>query len=148
MPLSLVRPSVACVASVRLVVGLPCPIAVPLLARSTLIALGGFSAADWDTERQSYGHDAVAVECAGCGDRFYTDDPSDDAYCAACAMPAAELAALRMVPAPTPVACLFCGDPIYRGDADDAGTRHPRCGRFLAGLDARRAAWKEEPIAA
>src|SRR5215213_6743946 len=97
-----------------------------------LVVLGGWSFADEGTE-----DDAVAVACAGCGDRLYVDDPTDDAYCAACAMPAAELAALRMVPAPAPVACLFCGQPIYRGDGDDAGTRHARCGRFLAGLDAR-----------
>ena len=94
---------------------------------------------------------AVICACEMCGDTFYSED-ADDVLCAACAMPPAEVAALRMVPAPTPPACLFCGDPMYGRDTD--GTRHPRCARFLASLDARRqvfhdpAAWKESPIAA
>jgi hypothetical protein len=108
-----------------------------------LVVLGGWRFADEGVEV-----DAVAVACAGCGDRIYVDDPSDDAYCAACSMPAAEVAALRMVPAPTPVACRLCGAPIYRGDADDAGTRHRSCGRFIARLDGVRGTGKEEPIAA
>jgi hypothetical protein len=63
-------------------------------------------------------------------------------------MPAAEVAALRMMSAPAPVECLLCGAPIYRGDADDAGTRHARCGRFLVSLDARHAMREEDaPIA-
>ena len=92
---------------------------------------------------------AVIVTCDRCGDTFHTED-ADDTRCTACSMPPAELAALRMVPtpAPAPVACLLCGQPIYRSDADDTGTRHAHCGRFLTALDARRAAWKEEPIAA
>src|SRR5215212_4493772 len=72
----------------------------------------------WSLAHEGVEDDAVAVACAGCGDRIYVDgDPSDDAYCEACTMPAADFAALRMVPAP--VACLLCGQPIYRGDADD-----------------------------
>jgi hypothetical protein len=106
-----------------------------------LVVLGGWSFADEGVE-----DDAVAVACAGCGDRIYVDDPSDDAYCAACTMPAAELAALPTVPAPP--ACLLCGAPIYRGDADDAGTRHRWCGRFIARMDARREMREENaPIA-
>src|SRR5688500_3180480 len=56
-----------------------------------------------------------AVECQSCGDRIYTEDPDEDAYCAACSLPAAEIDALRMVPAPrpTPAACAFCGAPMY-----------------------------------
>src|SRR5215203_4495790 len=86
------------------------------------VVLGGWSFADEGVE-----DNAVAVECAGCGDTIYTEDAGDDAYCTACSMPAAEVAALRMVPAPirpAPAACLFCGDPMYGRDTD--GTRHPR----------------------
>jgi hypothetical protein len=79
----------------------------------------------------------VAVACVGCGDVFRTEDADD--LCAACLMPAAELAALRMVPAPAPVACLLCGQPISRGDADEGGTRHAQCARFLTLLAARHA---------
>src|SRR4051812_16306929 len=107
-----------------------------------VVALGGWCFADEGTD-----DDAVAVACAGCGDRIYTDDPSDDTYCAACSMDPADCAALRMT-SETPAACAFCGAPMYGSDTDDAGTRHPRCARFLAGLDARRASWKEAPIAA
>ena len=89
-----------------------------------------------------------AVACGTCGETFSSEEPDDDT-CAACAMDPAELAALRaMVPAPIArhAACAFCGNPMYGRDTD--GTRHPRCDRFLAGLDARRAAWKEDAIAA
>jgi hypothetical protein len=89
---------------------------------------------------------AVIVACEMCGDTFSTEDPDDDTLCCACSMPPAELAALRMVPAPARPACLFCGDPMYGTDSD--GTRHPRCARFLAGLDARRDTRKDQPIAA
>jgi hypothetical protein len=75
---------------------------------------------------------AVIVACDRCGDTFYTED-ADDALCTACAMPPAEVAALRMLPAPVrPAACLFCGDAMYGTDSD--GTRHPRCARFVASL--------------
>jgi hypothetical protein len=90
---------------------------------------------------------AVILTCDRCGDTFFSED-ADDTLCTACSMPPAEVAALRMVPASTPAACLLCGAPIYRGDADAAGTRHPRCARFLTLLAARHAARKEEPIAA
>jgi hypothetical protein len=82
----------------------------------------------------------ATVECDTCGDAFVTNDPDTDTTCAICLMPPAEVAALRaMVPAPASVACLLCGQPIYRGDADDTGTRHAHCGHFIASLDARRA---------
>jgi hypothetical protein len=87
----------------------------------------------------------VMVACDRCGDGFITDAPDDDTLCTACSLPPAEVAALRMVPAPirsAPVACLFCSDPMYGSDSD--GTRHPRCARFVASLNARR----ETPIAA
>src|SRR5215208_5231902 len=84
---------------------------------SAPVALRGWSFADEGTD-----DDTVAVACTGCGDRICVDDPTDDAYCAACSLPAAEVAALRMVPAPAPVACLLCGDPMYGTDTD--GTRH------------------------
>jgi hypothetical protein len=90
---------------------------------------------------------AVIAACDRCGDTFYSDD-ADDALCTACAMPPAEVAALRMVAAPVarPAACLFCGDPMYGRDIDDAGTRHPRCARFLTRLAERYA--KGDAIAA
>jgi ribosomal protein L37E len=106
----------------------------------------------WSAAYEGVEDNAVAVACTRCGDRIYVDDPTDDAYCAACAMPAAEVAALGMVPSATPAdrsfmtPCSFCGDPMYGTDTD--GTRHPRCARFLAGLDARRTTRKEQPIAA
>src|SRR5215217_1481661 len=78
------------------------------------VVLGGWRFADEGVE-----DDAVAVECAGCGDRIYVDDPTDDAYCAACSMPAAEVAALRMVPVHRPT-CERCGFPLRAGDP-------PRC---------------------
>jgi hypothetical protein len=59
-------------------------------------------------------------------------------------MPPADVA-LRMVPAPVRAACAFCGDPMYGTDSD--GTRHPRCARFVASLDARPLT-KEDAIAA
>jgi hypothetical protein len=92
----------------------------------------------WSMVRESAndGDCSVRVECVGCGDHFWTEDPDDDVYCAAYAMDPAERAALRMVPA-APVACAFCGQPMYGRDTDDAGSRHPRCARFLASLDAR-----------
>ena len=62
-------------------------------------------------------------------------------------MPAAEVAALRMV-TPARTDCPLCSLTIYCEDAYNAGTRHARCGRFLASLDARRATRKEELIAA
>jgi hypothetical protein len=106
----------------------------------------------WSMVNEGHAEDDAAwyaVACGVCGDTFWTEDADDDT-CAACAMPAHELAALRMVPAsrPVPAACLLCGQPIYRGDADEHGTRHARCGRCLASLDARYATRKEEPIAA
>ena len=82
--------------------------------------LMGWSAAD-----EGIDDDAVAVACAGCGDRIYVDAPSDDAYCAACAMPAAEVAALRMV-TPARTDCPLCSLTIYCEDAYNAGTRHAR----------------------
>jgi hypothetical protein len=79
---------------------------------ATPVALRGYAAVDWDTERQSYGDDAVMVACAGCGDPVAAESPSDDASCAACAMPAAEVAALRMAPSAAastaPVVCFRC----------------------------------------
>jgi hypothetical protein len=66
----------------------------------------------------------ATVECDTCGDAFVTNDPDTDTTCAICLMPPAEVAALRMVPAPA------------------------RCDRVLAGLDARHATRKEEPLAA
>src|SRR5688572_17174643 len=58
-----------------------------------LVALGGWSMA---ADHANEGDCAVRVACAGCGDRFWTEDPDDDTYCAACTLPAAEVAALRM----------------------------------------------------
>ena len=77
----------------------------------------------WSFADEGVEDDAIAVVCAGCGDRFFTED-ADDASCAACTTPAAELAALRMVPVPDRPGCQFCGNPIYGTDADTAGTRH------------------------
>jgi hypothetical protein len=109
-----------------------------------LHTMSGFGT-NWDTERQSYGHDAVAVECAGFGDGIYTDgDPSDDHFCTACTMPPADLAALRMVPAARPT-CQTCGVTIY-GTPD--GPRCAVCARFIARLDADWNTWKEARIAA
>jgi hypothetical protein len=84
-----------------------------------------------------------AVTCAGCGDTFQSEEPDDD-MCAACADPvlAAELRAMRPASVTRPADCAFCGNPMFGRDTD--GTRHPRCARFLSGLDAR----KESPIAA
>ena len=114
----------------------------PPVSVAPLVLLGGWSFADEAPE-----DDAVGVACTGCGDHILTEDPDEDAYCAACSMPIDEVAALRMVSAPA--ACLLCGAPIYRGDADDAGTRHARCGRLLTSLDARCLPRKEvQPIAA
>jgi hypothetical protein len=89
------------------------------------------------------GECAVRVECARCGDPFYTDDPADDPaddLCPAYLMPPTELAALRaMVPAPARVAretCDTCG--FYPIAA--TLTRCPACTRFYARLDAN---WAE-----
>jgi hypothetical protein len=89
----------------------------------------------------------VMVACENCGDGFLTDAPEDDTRCTACSLPPADVAALRMVPAPVrPAACAFCSDAMYGTDTD--GTRHPRCARFVASLNARPGTRKDEPIAA
>jgi hypothetical protein len=91
----------------------------------------------------------VMVACDRCGDGFITDAPDDDTRCTACSLPPAEVAALRMVPAPirpAVIACAFCAAPMYGTDSD--GTRHPRCARFVVSLNARPGTRKDEPIAA
>jgi hypothetical protein len=84
-----------------------------------------------------------AVACIGCGETFSSEEP-DDELCAACLMPADELAALRMTPAPARRTCAMCAGILAASD----DTRCAVCARFMARLDAKHAAWKEERLAA
>ena len=103
------------------------------------VPLGGWSLAPSLPEVDDL---AVIVACEMCGDTFLTED--DDTLCTACSMPPAELAALRMLPAPRP-ACDKCG--FFPLRADDAG-RCAACTRLYASLIDFAAARKEQPIAA
>jgi hypothetical protein len=92
------------------------------------------------------GECAVKVACATCGDAFYAED--GETLCAACAMPPADAAALRMAPAaPAPCRAMCekcCFYPIAEGT-----TRCTACTRLYARLDANWQEWKErQPIAA
>src|SRR5215203_2645141 len=93
-----------------------------------LVVLGGWSFADEGVE-----DDAVAVECAGCGDRIWTEDADEDACCAACRLPA-----------PARRTCQMCAGILTAND----DTRCAVCARFITQLDASHAAWKEDRIAA
>ena len=102
----------------------------------------------WSMVREGHAEDDAtwyAAACATCGDTFRTEDPDDDTLCAACAMDPAEVAALRMVPAPVArPACAMCGGILTAQDT----TRCAVCARFMARLDADHAAWKEDRLIA
>jgi rRNA maturation endonuclease Nob1 len=71
-----------------------------------------------------------AVACVTCGDTFSSEEPDDE--CAACLMPADELAALRaMRPAPIRPRCAMCGGILTASDE----TRCAVCARFLPNRD-------------
>jgi hypothetical protein len=85
---------------------------------------------------------AVIAACEMCGDTFFTEDGGT--LCTACGMPPAEVAALRMVPAPARAVCETCGFfPLAANTV-----RCTACTRLYASLTALAATRKEDAIAA